>query len=81
MTTTDTSFAGQLVIDRITLGDDYRFVMHCQDGGYGPLVAEIAVDVVCRETVEGDEPTDAALADAIIAEVSLTKQDALPFAA
>lgn len=80
MTITD-SLASQLVIARIELGDDYTFVMRCQDGEHGQLVADVAVDVVARETVEGDEPTDAYLVDAIIAEVSQTEQDVLPLAA
>jgi hypothetical protein len=73
--------ARQLVISRIALGDDYKFVMRCQDGEYGQMVSDVAVDVVARETVDGEEPTDAYMADAIIAEVRQTEQDVLPLAA
>jgi hypothetical protein len=79
--TTTTSTARDLVIARIELGDDYQFVMRCQDGAYGQLVAEVAIDVVARETLDGDEPTDACMADAIIADVSQTVRDVLPLAA
>jgi hypothetical protein len=81
MTTTETTVAGQLVIHRLALGNDHRFVTRCQDGAHGHLVADIAHDILARDTAATDDITDALLADAIIAEVSQHQQDALPFAA
>ena len=81
MTTIETTVASQLVIDRLALGDDYRFVTRCQDGAHGHLVADIAHDIVSRNVVEGEDIPGAVLADAVIAEVSQHQQDTLRFAA
>jgi hypothetical protein len=71
----------QLQNYRAELSEDYQFVMRCQDGKYGALASDIAVDVVARETVEGNEPSPNAMADAIIAEVHQTELDTRPIAA
>jgi hypothetical protein len=76
-----TSLATQLQTHRTGLNADYQFVMRCQNGKYGTLASEIAVDVAARETVEGDVPTPDAMADTIIAEVHQTELDTLPIAA
>jgi hypothetical protein len=76
-----TSIATQLVTHRTELNEDYQFVMRCQDGKYGALASEIAIDVVARETVEGDDPTPEVMADAIIAEARQTELDTLLIAA
>ena len=73
--------AGQLDLHRSTLGNDQQFVLRCQDGAYGPLVSDLALDVVARDTTDGTEPAAADLADAIIAEVRQSCPDPLPMAA
>lgn len=75
------SVASQLEDHRIELGEDYQFVMRCHDGRYGPLARDVAIDVLARETVNGDEAADTDRADAIVAEVRQTEQDVLPIAA
>lgn len=75
------SIASQLEGHRIELGDDTTFVLRCQDGAYGRLVSDVAVDVVAGDTSDGNDPGPAALADAILVEVRQTVQDARPLAA
>lgn len=76
-----TTIASQIEARRIDTAQDYQFVMRCQDGVYGSLVRDVALDVVARETVDGSEPDPADLADAIIADVRQTEQDVLRYAA
>ena len=73
--------AAELEHHRDELGDDYRFILRCQDGVYGPLAAEIALHVVAGGTVDGSDPTDAQVADEILTEIRQTERDADPLAA
>jgi hypothetical protein len=71
----DSTAADRIARHRAAAGDDFAFVMRCQDGVYGRLVQESAEDVVARETVEGHEPAPSEMADAIIDEVRDTEAD------
>lgn len=71
----DVTAADRIARHRAIAGDDFTFVMRCQDGVYGRLVQESAEDVVARETVEGHEPAPSDMADAIIDEVRDAEAD------
>lgn len=73
--------AAELEHHRDALGDDFRFIVRCQDGVYGPLAADIAQHVIASGTVDGSEHTDAQVAAEILTEIRQTEVDAHPLAA